>query len=160
MKTHTLVTNPGFRALGLRVSSMDHRACSPEGRTPECASAPVSLDVALKPHSALSYEFDDLICRMVDKHGWTEEKARSVFGETKQFLVNAAVSRIPTAPSKDVDEVWHNFILYTIEYAEFCQRYFGKFIHHVPKRRGETLAVNCQSGNCDARSCITPAGRA
>jgi hypothetical protein len=32
-----------------------------------------------------------------------------------------------------VDEVWHAFILFTREYADFCQDIFGEFIHHVPR---------------------------
>lgn len=34
--------------------------------------------------------------------------------------------------SKSVDFVWHQFILNTKEYAEFCETYFGKFLHHTP----------------------------
>jgi hypothetical protein len=34
--------------------------------------------------------------------------------------------------SSDVDEIWHNFILFTREYAEFCQRICGHMIHHRP----------------------------
>jgi hypothetical protein len=33
----------------------------------------------------------------------------------------------------DVDEVWHAFLLFTREYADFCQSAFGSFIHHVPR---------------------------
>jgi hypothetical protein len=35
--------------------------------------------------------------------------------------------------SPEADEVWHAFILFTREYAEFCQDAFGMFIHHVPR---------------------------
>jgi hypothetical protein len=35
--------------------------------------------------------------------------------------------------SPEVDEVWHAFILFTREYAAFCQEAFGTFIHHVPR---------------------------
>jgi hypothetical protein len=35
--------------------------------------------------------------------------------------------------SKEVDEVWHNFILFTHEYANFCQEVVGEFVHHVPR---------------------------
>lgn len=34
--------------------------------------------------------------------------------------------------SKSVDFVWHSFILHTKAYSEFCEGYFGKFVHHVP----------------------------
>src|SRR5688572_4999841 len=31
-----------------------------------------------------------------------------------------------------IDEMWHTFILATKDYAQFCDDYFGTFIHHVP----------------------------
>lgn len=36
------------------------------------------------------------------------------------------------SPSPLVDIGWHAFILYTREYAEFCDRVAGRFIHHTP----------------------------
>ncbi len=35
-------------------------------------------------------------------------------------------------PSKAVDEAWHEMILMTREYTEFCQRAFGRYLHHMP----------------------------
>ena len=35
-------------------------------------------------------------------------------------------------PSKLVDTAWHEFILRTREYQEFCDNAFGKFLHHTP----------------------------
>lgn len=32
----------------------------------------------------------------------------------------------------EIDYMWHTFLLFTKDYAEFCQTYFGKFIHHHP----------------------------
>lgn len=34
--------------------------------------------------------------------------------------------------SKEVDEVWHSFILFTREYSEFCTRACGQMVHHRP----------------------------
>ena len=31
-----------------------------------------------------------------------------------------------------IDEMWHTFILHTNEYFEFCAKYFGDYLHHVP----------------------------
>jgi len=36
------------------------------------------------------------------------------------------------APSPEVDKGWHAFILHTADYAEFCDRVVGRFIHHLP----------------------------
>jgi len=31
-----------------------------------------------------------------------------------------------------VDELWHTFVIFTREYAAFCDRVAGQFMHHVP----------------------------
>ncbi len=36
------------------------------------------------------------------------------------------------SPSPLVDIGWHTFILYTREYAAFCNQMAGSFIHHCP----------------------------
>jgi len=35
-------------------------------------------------------------------------------------------------PSQVVDDLWHEFILYTRNYEVFCRRAFGRFLHHSP----------------------------
>lgn len=40
-------------------------------------------------------------------------------------------------PSVAVDTAWHEFILLTQQYADFCQQAFGKFLHHAPTRGDE-----------------------
>ncbi len=35
-------------------------------------------------------------------------------------------------PSQVVDGLWHEFILYTRQYDRFCQKAFGRFLHHMP----------------------------
>lgn len=35
-------------------------------------------------------------------------------------------------PSKIVDELWHEFILHTRHYDDFCRKAFGRFLHHTP----------------------------
>ena len=41
-------------------------------------------------------------------------------------------------PSLVVDVAWHEFILFTKEYAHFCQKAFGKFHHHIPAEAMES----------------------
>jgi hypothetical protein len=36
------------------------------------------------------------------------------------------------SPSPLIDIGWHTFLLYTREYARFCERVAGRFIHHEP----------------------------
>jgi hypothetical protein len=35
-------------------------------------------------------------------------------------------------PSQVVDDLWHEFILYTRSYEVFCAKAFGEFMHHTP----------------------------
>ena len=35
-------------------------------------------------------------------------------------------------PSLVVDDLWHEFILYTKNYQAFCQQAFGRYMHHTP----------------------------
>jgi hypothetical protein len=35
-------------------------------------------------------------------------------------------------PSQVTDDLWHEFILYTRSYEQFCSKAFGRFMHHTP----------------------------
>ncbi|MDX6284620.1 MAG: hypothetical protein QOG53_105 [Frankiales bacterium] len=39
-------------------------------------------------------------------------------------------------PSHAVDEAWHGLILCTARYADFCDRAYGRFLHHHPDGGG------------------------
>lgn len=41
-------------------------------------------------------------------------------------------------PSRVVDVAWHEFILTTRQYEEFCNNGFGRFLHHTPAAAAET----------------------
>jgi hypothetical protein len=40
--------------------------------------------------------------------------------------------RFVSMPSQVADDLWHEFILYTRNYQAFCDRAFGRFLHHTP----------------------------
>ncbi len=53
--------------------------------------------------------------------------------ECKRFLYAATiVPDVLLVPSTAVDEYWHEFILFTKEYQDFCINVAGRFIHHEP----------------------------
>jgi len=58
--------------------------------------------------------------------------------EVIRFLSLVSSSKEILAPSKTVDLVWHEFILFTRLYQEFCESKFGRFIHHTPDDNKET----------------------
>ncbi len=45
-----------------------------------------------------------------------------------------------------IDEMWHDFILMTYDYQQFCHHYFGHFIHHQVNQR-DKLDNNQQTIN-------------
>jgi hypothetical protein len=63
---------------------------------------------------------------------FAEAKRRAV--ELSKFLFVCSETADPLVPSPAVDDIWHDFILHTKDYAAFCALNFGKFIHHNPKR--------------------------
>jgi hypothetical protein len=49
------------------------------------------------------------------------------------FLAHLAAKRaFVSMPSQVTDDLWHEFILYTRNYDDFCRRAFGRFMHHTP----------------------------
>jgi len=70
----------------------------------------------------------------------SRSEAQSLFLELKKYLALAesyAGQRRVGMFSARVDEVWHQFALFTAQYAGFCQRFFGHFSHHVPAEAPE-----------------------
>lgn len=49
-----------------------------------------------------------------------------------KFLTLAGSTPASLTPSQPVDLVWHELILFTKYYAEFCEENFGRFLHHLP----------------------------
>ncbi len=53
--------------------------------------------------------------------------------ELTEFLRACSSGRQPLRPpSAGVDDLWHEFILFTREYHAFCDR-LGGYVHHVPE---------------------------
>jgi hypothetical protein len=52
----------------------------------------------------------------------------------RQFFLSYLKGRrkFVAMPSQVVDDLWHEFILYTRNYEAFCQLGFGRFLHHAP----------------------------
>jgi hypothetical protein len=54
-------------------------------------------------------------------------------GLRKFFLAHLNSGRkFVSMPSQVVDDLWHEFILYTKAYDDFCKHAFGRFLHHTP----------------------------
>ncbi|MGE2814882.1 hypothetical protein ACQI5H_07015 [Mycobacterium heidelbergense] len=92
-------------------------------------------DVRPGAFEALDYQAPFLIEKLVkDSVVETSEEACALFTELKRYLVLTHVDQTKTwkMHSAYVDEVWHQFVLFTVEYSRFCTKYFGTYRHHFP----------------------------
>ena len=95
--------------------------------------------------------FERLVARIVADEQIERQMAERLMDQALAFLRACASNQgRPLSPSRYVDIGWHTFILYTREYAEFCERIAGFFIHHVPD--DEDAALSDHPGQTLARS--------
>lgn len=101
------------------------------------AAAPAITDL----NKVLSYENSEVVRRFAEDFGFSQADAEAIFIETKRWLWLCALNeqihrgRQPLTmfeESQVIDWMWHTFILFTKDYADFCHKYFGRFLHHVP----------------------------
>ncbi|WP_052250038.1 hypothetical protein [Flavobacterium sp. KMS] len=95
--------------------------------------------------NVLNYKNEDVVDRFLKFYKIEESEAVSIFQETKKWLwlcSNVNFNFISDDSIIIIDEMWHNFILFTKDYNDFCQTYFGQYIHHQPKTRKENEEWN------------------
>ncbi len=85
----------------------------------------------------MGYPMPDVIKRCQKDYGYTDEDMIILEKEFKRYLILAVLAKNNSDGvgmySKDVDNLWHSFILFTKDYSDFCSKYSGKFIHHLPE---------------------------
>ena len=93
-----------------------------------------------------SYAFPQRLSRkLVERYPHLSEQqaAQAVLGLRQYFqLCRQAKRQLVAMPSQAVDLLWHEFILHTRQYQQFCQQGIGHFLHHVPSEamRSPTVA--------------------
>ncbi len=98
----------------------------------------------MQPLSAADHE-RHVSARLVKEHVASAAEADGWVAEMLKFLHAAAHARrealgFQLRPPPKVDLAWHAFILHTREYADFCERKLGFFLHHKPDAPGEDTA--------------------
>ncbi|MFF0737718.1 glycine-rich domain-containing protein [Streptomyces chartreusis] len=89
----------------------------------------------------------------------SDETARRIVGQAAAFI--AASGRRPSrglVPSELVDHGWHAFILHTVDYAAFCDRAAGRFVHHVPTGEDEQAPGGAAAARERTMAAIEAAG--
>lgn len=83
-----------------------------------------------------SYQFPTVIKERISNHfpHLCDEELLLVMQGLRQYLLlcSYADGKVLAMPSKVVDDAWHEFILITRAYNEFCLLGIGRFLHHTP----------------------------
>ena len=89
----------------------------------------------------LAFRHPGVIRRYCKEHGVSPTEAEEIFQEMLKWLYlgsrctadpQATAECVMTEEIEKIDWMWHTFLLFTHDYAAFCDRYFGFFLHHVP----------------------------
>jgi hypothetical protein len=93
----------------------------------------------------LQYSNRDVVYRFKKTYGISWEASEDIFEQVKKFLWLAHHRRLAgldqglsiDIPIVVIDEMWHNFVLFTKEYTAFCKEFFGYYVHHAPTTEAE-----------------------
>ena len=96
--------------------------------------SPVSTDRITGRALVEDVLFGRLVHRVVRDQDMEPQLAERVVDQALAFLgACAANPGARLSPSRLVDHGWHTFLMYTREYAGFCDRVAGRFLHHNPQ---------------------------
>ena len=83
-----------------------------------------------------NYQFPSMLLERVrKKHDYlSDDDMQKVARAMRDYfsICNQANGKMVAMPSEIVDVLWHEFILFTRAYEQFCQQAFGRFLHHTP----------------------------
>ena len=98
------------------------------------ASKGMNADADLE--TVLQYENPDVVDRISFELDLPHDKASDLFEDLKKYLWMASRSEGPTIPAPQIDKAWHEFLMFTQDYQQFCGQMFGSgtFLHHVPHK--------------------------
>ncbi len=71
--------------------------------------------------------------KLTRKLSWTRPFALRAIGEYKKFVYLGMVSDFPVTPARVIDQVWHEHLLFSRGYREFCDEVLGRNFDHNPE---------------------------
>jgi len=92
----------------------------------------------------LEYTNSRVIDKFCEDYYFDKEEAVSIFRDTLMWLWLSASTEDAQLcamyhPMLVMDKMWHTFLVFSKEYADFCSNTFGKFIHHEPHTRRDSV---------------------
>jgi len=86
-----------------------------------------------KAQAINSWDMSEIAYRLINRDNLPEKDVAQAINEFKKYMIVRLVTgKVLTMTSEIVDLVWHQFILFTKEYHDFCNKVFGEYIHHAP----------------------------
>jgi hypothetical protein len=80
-----------------------------------------------------TFDFGKVVQKFTIEHKVSPDAASEILLELKRWFTLCLLHPEKAyATGGRVDEMWHTFILFTKDYARFCQDTAGAFIHHRP----------------------------
>ena len=73
-----------------------------------------------------------LVPRIMENHHRDREFAEAIVREIKRMLLLWQIIGSPCSPSVEIDDAWHEMILFTRYYFQFCNFLGTDYIHHGP----------------------------
>lgn len=84
--------------------------------------------------AAPAYSFAARLCH---ENLWTRPFAERAVVEYKRFLALTQLAGHPVCPSEQVDQVWHQHLVFTRSYWDrLCRDVLGRPLHHAPTAGG------------------------
>lgn len=91
------------------------------------------MNASTSDSSSASYDFSKVRAKYVRDFGVSDNTARSHEREALRYLeLSASKAGAVYTMMGAADDYWHTFMLFSREYADFCNRLAGRFIHHTP----------------------------
>lgn len=107
---------------------------------PASADKPPAADLPALDPQAVTERHEAVIRRIARHRKVSKRGAHRRFVEMLKFLDVCATSEETVSPPPRVDHAWHEFILFTRDYAAYCEERFGFFIHHDPAESADVDA--------------------
>lgn len=109
------------------------------------------------PAELLAHRDDVVIAAFMARWEIERAQAEALFEDAMAWLWAASRPGAPTLSIEPamriVDEMWHELVLHTARYAALCQRWFGRFVHHLPE--GDASAPGSTVAPFDAAAAET-----
>ncbi len=111
------------RALWLRIKRYQFENLVPTRKRDHLAAAFGGTDATTRAFAG----------KLSRKHGWSGGFARRAIDEYRKFVFLGVTSDFSVTPPKVIDQVWHEHLLFSRGYREFCRDVLERDFDHTPE---------------------------